>query len=60
MAGAELPPDIDDATRLALRQAINEAFIHGFRVVMITAAALALASALSAFIMIEGKTQRAQ
>ena len=59
MAGAELPPDIDEATRAALREAINESFIYGFRVVMITAAALVLASALSAFMMIEGKTQRA-
>lgn len=34
---------------------IRESFIHGFRVVMLSAVGLALASALSAFVMIEGK-----
>lgn len=53
LAGAELPPNIDDEMRVALRQAINESFVFGFRVVMATAAGLALASALIAFVMIE-------
>ena len=52
LAGAELPPGIDDQTRVALRQAINESFIVGFRVVMMTAVGLALVSALCALIMI--------
>ena len=55
LAGAELPPDINDETRAALKQAINESFIFGFRLVMIFAVGLALASAFSAFMMIEGK-----
>ena len=52
LAGAELPPGIDDQTRVALRQSINESFVAGFRVVMMTAAGLALVSALFALIMI--------
>ncbi len=55
LAGAEFPLDINEETRAALKQAINESFIFGFRLVMISAVGLALASAFSAFIMIEGK-----
>jgi hypothetical protein len=55
LAGAELSSDIDDETRAALRQAINESFVFGFRTVMWVAVGLALASSLSAFIMIEDK-----
>lgn len=55
LAGAEPPPDMNDETRAALKRAINESFLFGFRVVLASAVGLALASALSAFIMIEGK-----
>jgi hypothetical protein len=55
LAGVDLPSSIDDETRAALRQAINESFVFGFRLVMAAAAGLALASALNAFMMIEGK-----
>ncbi|MCI0389476.1 MAG: MFS transporter [Acidobacteria bacterium] len=56
LAGAELPPSIDNETRVVLTQAISQSFVFGFRLVMATAAGLALASALIAFLMIEGKT----
>jgi EmrB/QacA subfamily drug resistance transporter len=52
LAGAELPPGVDDETRIALREAIDQSFVVGFRVVMITAVGLALASALCAWIII--------
>jgi EmrB/QacA subfamily drug resistance transporter len=55
LGATELPPDVSDETRALLRNAINLSFVFGFRVVMTTAVALALASALSAFMMIEGK-----
>lgn len=54
LAGAELPPDA--GTRAALKQAINESFLFGFRLVMASAAGLALASALGAFMTIENET----
>ena len=41
-----------------MKKAIAESFVYGFRVVMIAAATLALASALTAFMMIEGKLSR--
>ena len=52
LAGAELPPGIDEQTQVTLRQAINESFVVGFRVVMMTAVGLALVSAICALIMI--------
>lgn len=55
LAGAELPESVDNETRTKAKSAINESFVFGFRVVMLTAVGLALASALSAFVMIEGK-----
>ena len=56
LAGAEQPSAIDDTTKAKLRSAINESFIHGFRLVMVTAIVMALASAISAFMMIEDRT----
>ena len=55
LAGAELPFGLDDRTRASLQQGINESFVFGFRMVMLTAAGLALASALVAFMVIENK-----
>ncbi|HXU34930.1 MAG TPA: MFS transporter [Blastocatellia bacterium] len=55
LAGAELPESVDNETRGQAKSAIDESFVFGFRVVMMTAVGLALASALSALVMIEGK-----
>ena len=52
LAGAEIPSAVDDQTRIVLSQAINESFVVGFRVVMMTAVGLALVSAICALIMI--------
>jgi len=54
LAGAELF-SAEERLRLALKQAIDESFVFGFRVVMLTLLGLALASALVAFTMIENK-----
>lgn len=55
LAAAEVPAGVDDQTRMSLKNAINDSFRSGLRVVMSAAAGLALASALSAFMMIGGK-----
>ncbi|MGA9771494.1 MAG: MFS transporter [Blastocatellia bacterium] len=60
LAGAELPADIDDETRAALKQAVNESFVFGYRLVMTSAVGLALASALSAFMMIDSNRNKAR
>jgi hypothetical protein len=52
LAAMSLPPELDDAQREALRAAIAEAFIGGYRLVMAIAAGLALASAGVAWLMI--------
>lgn len=55
LAGAELHAEVDLETKAALKRAIDESFLSGFRLVMTVAAGLALAGALSALIMIGGK-----
>jgi hypothetical protein len=58
LGATELPAGVNDEMRIALRKAIDVSFVFGFRMVMTTAVGLALASALSAFMMIEGKVAR--
>lgn len=53
LAGAELPSRIDEPMRAELKRAFDESFIFGFRLVMLTAAVLALASAYVALKLIE-------
>ena len=55
LAGAEPSASIDGETRAALKQAISESFVFGFRRVMLTAVGLALASACVAFMIIENE-----
>ena len=55
MAAAKLPTGIEPATSNALRQAINESFVQAFREVMLIGSALAFASAISAWVLIDGK-----
>ena len=52
LAAMSLPPELDDTQREAVRAAIAEAFIVGYRAVMAIAAGLALASAGVAWLMI--------
>lgn len=58
LAGAELSSTADERPRLALKQAIDESFVSGFPLVMLTSLGLALASAFLAFIVIENKTRQ--
>ncbi len=55
LVGAEIPSGADAATRAALERAVAESFVDGFRLTMFIAVALALASAASAWLLIEGK-----
>ena len=55
LGGAEAPEGLDSETAAAVERAVDEAFVAGFRVAMFVAAGLALASAVAAAIMIEGK-----
>jgi EmrB/QacA subfamily drug resistance transporter len=57
LAGAVLPESIPPRARALLTDAINSSFIDGFRWVMLTGAALALGSAVSALLLIRGKPE---
>jgi hypothetical protein len=50
-----VPNDYPKATVAAVKHAVNVSFVAGFRWVMVISAALALLSAISAWIFIEGK-----
>jgi EmrB/QacA subfamily drug resistance transporter len=52
LAGLEVPSEIDSATREQLKAAVAAAFVRGFRIIMFTSAALALASAASSWLFI--------
>jgi EmrB/QacA subfamily drug resistance transporter len=45
LGGLEPPPDVDSQTAVAIRSAIADAFVFGFRLIMLLCAVLALASA---------------
>ncbi|HLK08316.1 MAG TPA: MFS transporter, partial [Candidatus Angelobacter sp.] len=53
----EPPKELTADQRAALKHSIDESFLAGFRWVMIVSAGLALLSALSAWAMIQGKTE---
>ncbi len=55
LASMDLPEGLSAETAAALRAAINESFIDGYRVVMLIASGLALLSAASAAALIDGK-----
>ena len=55
LAAVEIPSTLDATQRQDLKQAVNEAFVAGFRLVALVSAGLALLSSLSAWFLIEGK-----
>jgi hypothetical protein len=54
LVGIALPAGLSHAAQAALQQAIAESFVTGFRVVMLIAAGLALASAPSRVVIDRG------
>ena len=60
LGGAEVPGGLEAGTASAVERAIDGAFVAAFRVAMFVAAGLALASAVAAGILIEGKGQPAR
>ena len=58
LAAAEVPTSASPELRPAIKQAINEAFIDSFRLVAYITVGLALASALSAWWLVESKSVR--
>lgn len=54
LAAIELPSDVDAVARAEAERAIGQAFVTGFRWVMLASALLALASAMCAWLLIKG------
>jgi MFS family permease len=59
LGAAEAPPGVDGQTAREIEGVVDEAFLSGFRLAMYLAAGLALLSALSAALIIEGKNRAA-
>ncbi|MBV9925551.1 MAG: hypothetical protein JOZ96_11080 [Acidobacteria bacterium] len=55
LATITIPDELKDGTKQAVRRAVEESFVNGFRFVMLVAAALALMSAFFAWLMIKGR-----
>ncbi len=55
LADTQVPKNLSDEQQHTVRQAIEDAFVGSFQVMMRLSAALALASSLTAYLMIEGK-----
>src|SRR5215467_13712575 len=55
LAGITIPTSVSGEVQAALKRAIDESFVSAFRLVSLLGAALALLSALSAWLLIEGK-----
>jgi EmrB/QacA subfamily drug resistance transporter len=55
LAAIEIPESLDGSLKMRVRQAIDESFVAGFRMVMWFASGLALLGAATAFVWIEKK-----
>jgi EmrB/QacA subfamily drug resistance transporter len=58
LAAIALPAEASDQEQAALKGAIGQSYVSGFRWVMLLSACLALGSALSAWILIGGRLQK--
>jgi hypothetical protein len=58
LAGASLPEELDQMTRQLIGQAIGESFVHAFRLIMAIGAALAVVSAIVAWLLIGTAAQK--
>ena len=52
LAGLQAPIGLDASTRAAIKESVGEAFVFGFRMIMLICAGLSLASAAAALVMI--------
>jgi predicted MFS family arabinose efflux permease len=58
LAGLPVPAGLDSITQAAIKQSIREAFVFGFRIVMLVCASLAVASSAVAWRMIPKDTRQ--
>jgi EmrB/QacA subfamily drug resistance transporter len=58
LAAASLPDELDQLTQELVGRAIAESFVHAYRLIMAIGAALAVVSAILAWLLIETPTQK--
>jgi hypothetical protein len=58
LVGISIPSGLSSAAHAGIQNAISGSFVTSFRVIMLIGAALALASALCSFLLIEGKPEQ--
>src|SRR5882762_4731623 len=54
LAGLQLPTSLNETSGTAIRKSVREAFVFGFRLIMVICAGLSVASAASAWLLIPG------
>ena len=52
LAGLQVPDGLNPGMKIAIRESIGEAFVFGFRIVMLICGGLSVASAAVAWLMI--------
>lgn len=57
LAALKIPEKADAQTKQSIKQAVNESFVSGFRLIAYIAAALAVFSAFAAWLLIAGKNR---
>ncbi|HEV2912933.1 MAG TPA: MFS transporter [Pyrinomonadaceae bacterium] len=57
LATVSIPDGLKEETKQAVKRAVEESFVSGFRVVILIVAGLALTSALFAWLLIEGRAR---
>jgi EmrB/QacA subfamily drug resistance transporter len=60
LAAAEVPEEIEIGERAPIERSIDDSFVAGFRLVMLVAGGLALASSAFAWLIIEGKQKSSE
>jgi EmrB/QacA subfamily drug resistance transporter len=58
LAGLQVPVGLDPGTRTAVKESVKEAFVSGFRIVMLICSGLSVASAAVAWLMIRKDSDR--
>jgi hypothetical protein len=54
LAGLQLPASLNETTGTAIKESVREAFVFGFRLIMLICAGLSVASATAAWLLIPG------
>jgi EmrB/QacA subfamily drug resistance transporter len=57
LAALEIPASLDSSTFAEVKASVDDAFVHGFRLVMLICAGLSVASSVQAWLLIEGKAR---